>query len=240
MTATPTLPPIKLFMDSADLATLRQAYANPAISGFTTNPTLMRQAGVTDYVAFARAATAALPAKPISFEVFADSLAGMEDEAMVIHGWGGNTYVKIPISNTAGVSTAPLIRTLAARGVAVNVTAITTLDQARTAAEAVGGRARSILSIFAGRIADTGVDPEPVMQAAAELAAAYSGMELLWASPRQLFNLFQAARSGCHIITLSPELMAKLPLIGKNLDLVSLETIRMFFQDAQASRFSLA
>ena len=233
----PALPPIKLFMDCADLALMRRAHARPEIAGFTTNPTLMRKAGITDYAGFAKAAVAALPGKPISLEVFADSPAEMEREALAIHGWGEGIYVKVPITNTTGTSTAPLLRRLSARGVALNVTAITTLEQVAVATEALHPDSRGIVSVFAGRVADTGEDPEPLMRSAVALLRGKPRAELLWASPRELFNLFQAARVGCHIITATPDILAKLPLVGKDLAQVSRETVRMFHADAREAGF---
>jgi transaldolase len=239
MTATPALPQIKLFLDGAELEQMKRAYADPRISGFTTNPTLMRKAGISDYAGFARAAIEAMPDKPISFEVFSDSLAEMEREARIIHSWGGNTYVKIPVTNTAGLSTAPLIRKLSAEGIALNVTAIMTLPQVSEVAEALDVRTRSIVSVFAGRIADTGVDPEPLMGSAVEILQAKPAAELLWASPRELLNLFHAARVGCSIITATSDVLVKLGLIGKDLTQYSLETVKMFYTDAVAAGFKI-
>jgi transaldolase len=239
MSTTPTLPHIKLFMDGADIEQMKRTYGDSRISGFTTNPTLMRKAGISDYAAFAQSAIAAMPAKPISFEVFSDTLDAMEREARIIHGWGGNTYVKIPVTNTAGLSCAPLIRKLSAEGIALNVTAIMTLEQVAEVAEALDGRTRSIVSVFAGRIADTGVDPEPLMRSAVEILRAKPAAELLWASPRELLNLYHAARVGCHIITATSDVLGKLGLIGKDLKQYSLETVKMFYNDATAAGFKI-
>jgi transaldolase len=239
MPATASPPPIKLFMDGADIAQMKRAYGDPRISGFTTNPTLMRKAGITDYAAFAQGAIAAMPDKPISFEVFSDTPDAMEREARVIHGWGGDTYVKIPVTNTAGQSCAPLIRKLSAEGIALNVTAIMTLAQVSEVADALDPRARAIVSVFAGRIADTGVDPEPLMRSAVELLRGRPAAELLWASPRELLNLYHAARVGCHIITATSDVLGKLGLIGKDLTEYSLETVRMFHTDAVAAGFRI-
>jgi len=239
MITTANLPRIRLFLDGAELDQMKRAYVEPHIAGFTTNPTLMRKAGITDYAGFARAAIEAMPDKPISFEVFSDSLEEMEREARVIHSWGGNTYIKIPVSNTAGVSTAPLVHKLSSEGIALNVTAIMTLRQVAEVAEALDGGTRSIVSVFAGRIADTGVDPEPLMKNAAEILAPKPAAELLWASPRELLNLFHAARTGCSIITATGDVLAKLGLIGKDLEAYSLDTVKMFYNDATTAGFRI-
>jgi transaldolase len=230
---------IKLFMDGADLESMRRAYATKLVSGFTTNPTLMRKAGITDYAAFAKAAIAAIPDLPISFEVFSDEFDEMEREARIIAGWGGRTYVKIPVTNTRGQPSTPLIRKLASEGVALNVTAILTLDQVRDVARALDARAPSIVSVFAGRIADTGVDPVPLMREAVEVLRPNRKAELLWASPRELLNLFHAESVGCHIITATADVIAKVPLIGKDLGQYSLETVQMFHNDAKSAGFKL-
>ena len=230
---------IKLFMDGADLAAMTRARAEGLVSGFTTNPTLMRKAGISDYEGFARAAIAAIPDLPISFEVFSDDFPTMEREARAIASWGGNTYVKIPITNTKGESAAPLIRTLSAEGFSLNVTAILTLAQVRAVAAAAAPAARTIVSVFAGRIADTGVDPVPVMSEAVGMLRGLPKAELLWASPRELLNLFHAEGCGCHIITATPDIIAKLKLVGKDLAAYSLETVKMFHDDARAAGFRI-
>jgi transaldolase len=230
---------IKLFQDGANLAQMIQARRVHFVDGFTTNPTLMRKAGIADYKAFAREAIAAIPDLPISFEVFADDFDTMEREAHEIASWGGDTYVKIPISNTKAESAAPLIRKLSSQGFSLNVTAILTLDQVETVIAAATGDARLIVSVFAGRIADTGVDPMPIMQAAAALINTRPNTELLWASPREALNVMQARDCGCHIITVPPDLIAKLPLFGKDLHQYSLQTVKMFYEDAQAAGFKL-
>ncbi len=230
---------IKLFMDGADLGAMARARDERLVSGFTTNPTLMRKAGIADYEAFARAAIAAIPDLPISFEVFADDWPTMEREARAIASWGGNTYVKIPITNTRRESAVPLIRKLSAEGFSLNVTAILTLDQVRAVADAAAPAARTIVSVFAGRIADTGVDPVPLMAEAARMLAVLPKAELLWASPRELLNLFHAEQSGCHIITATPDIIAKLKLVGKDLAAYSLETVKMFHDDARAAGFRI-
>jgi transaldolase len=230
---------IKLFQDGADLAQMIEARRSRFVDGFTTNPSLMRKAGVADYKTFARDAIVAIPDLPISFEVFADDFDTMEREAYEIASWGGDTYIKIPISNTTGDSAAPLIRKLSSQGLSLNVTAILTLDQVETVVGAAGGNARLIVSVFAGRIADTGVDPMPMMQAAAELVNSRPNAELLWASPREVLNVMQARECGCDIITAPPDLIAKLPLFGKDLHQYSLQTVRMFHEDARAAGFKL-
>lgn len=231
---------IKLFMDGAYLAEMKDAYARKVVEGFTTNPTLMRKAGVADYEAFAREAIAAIPDLSISFEVFSDDFDAMEREARKIASWGGTTYIKIPITNTKSESSVPLIRKLAAEGLALNVTAILTLEQVRAVAAALNPKVPSIVSVFAGRIADTGVDPVPLMRDAAKLLDGNAKAELLWASPRELLNLIQAEQCGCHILTATNDLIKKIPLIGKDLDEYSLETVQMFYDDAQSAGFKIA
>jgi transaldolase len=231
---------IKLFQDGADLAAIQEAVATDhLIKGFTTNPSLMRKAGVTDYAAFARQAIEIVGNLPISFEVFSDDFDAMEREARIIHKWGGNTYVKIPVTNTRGVSAAPLIHKLSAEGIPLNVTAILSLEQVRTVADALARGAPSIISVFAGRIADTGIDPTPLMREAVHVLADRPKAELLWASPRELLNVFQAEDVGCHIITATRDVLAKLPLVGKDLTSYSLETVKMFFDDAHAAGYHL-
>lgn len=230
---------IKLFQDGADLAAIREAVRNPLIAGFTTNPSLMRKAGVADYAAFARLVIEAVGKLPVSFEVFSDEFEDMEREARIIRAWGGNTYVKIPVTNTRGVSAAPLIRRLSAEGIALNVTAILTLEQVRVVADALAADTPSVVSVFAGRIADTGVDPMPLMREAVQMLRSRPKAELLWASPRELLNLFQADEVGCHIITATKDVLAKLLLVGKDLTQYSLETVRMFFDDASAAGYRL-
>jgi transaldolase len=230
---------VKLFADGADLGAIRDLYANPLIQGFTTNPTLMRKAGITDYQAFARDILSAIPDRPISFEVFADEFDEMERQAHRIAAWGLNVYVKIPITNTRGESACELLRRLTDDGVQVNVTALLTLDQVRAATDALAGGPPSSISVFAGRIADTGRDPVPVMAAAVDLLRPHRQMELIWASPRELLNIYQADAVGCHIITATTDILKKLPLVGKSLDTYSLETVKMFFDDARSSGFEL-
>ena len=231
---------IKLFLDGASLDDMRRVVrTSPWIRGFTTNPSLMRQAGVKDYAAFAKEAVAVVGDRPISFEVFSDSPADMEREARAIHGWAASIYVKIPITNTQGISMAPLIRRLSQDGIPVNVTAILTLDQVKTVADALAGATPAVVSVFAGRIADTSVDPMPVMTAAVAALRARPKAELLWASSRELLNIFQADAVGCHIITLAASLVSKMSLVGKDLAAYSLETVKTFHDDARAAGYSI-
>jgi transaldolase len=230
---------IKLFMDGAEIGPMREAYRSRAVSGFTTNPTLMRKAGINDYERFAREVIEAIPDLPVSFEVFADDFPTMEREARKIASWGGDTYIKIPITNTKRDSAVPLIRLLSAEGFSLNVTAMLSLAQVEAVAAAVSPQARTIFSVFAGRVADTGVDPVPLMRRAADCIADNPKGELLWASPRELLNLFHAEEAGCHIITATPDIIKKLELVGKDLEEYSLETVQMFYRDAVAAGFSI-
>ncbi len=230
---------VKLFADGADLDSILKLNAKPYVQGFTTNPTLMRQAGVTDYEAFSRKLLELIPDKPVSLEVFADDLPSMERQARAIAGWGANVYVKIPVCTTQGESTCPIVARLSGDGLALNVTAILCEDQVRATARALDGAAPSIVSVFAGRIADTGIDPMPVMRAALEVLKPLPRAELLWASPRELLNIVQADQIGCHIVTVGPGLLNKLPLIGKDLETYSRETVQMFHGDAVASGFTI-
>lgn len=230
---------IKLFADGADLASILTLYANPRIKGFTTNPTLMRKAGVLNYEVFARNLVRMVPDRPISFEVFADDEDGMAAQARVIAAWGRNVNVKIPVTDQNGVFMGPLIQRLSRAGVALNVTAILTLDQVERVARALHPTTPAIVSVFAGRIADTGVDPVPVMKEARRILYARPRAELLWASPRELLNIFQAESAGCHIITVPPEILNKLDLVGKDLAAYSLETVAMFHRDAHAAAYRI-
>jgi transaldolase len=230
---------VRLFSDGADLASILEMYARPWIRGFTTNPTLMRKAGVCDYELFARTLLQAVPDRPISFEVFADDEAEMERQALTIATWGANVNVKIPVTNRAGVFLGPLIRRLSAAGVALNVTAILTLEQVAWVAESLAPDAPAIVSVFAGRIADTGIDPVPIMAEAKRMLRVLPGVQLLWASPRELLNLFQANAAGCDIITVPPEILRKVELVGKDLAAYSRETVEMFHHDAQASAYQI-
>ncbi len=230
---------IKLFADGADRAAMLEMYRNPLIKGFTTNPTLMRKAGVADYPAFAREIVAAIPDRPISFEVFSDEFEEMERQAALIAGWGREVNVKIPITNTRRESSVPLIAKLAGAGVKLNVTAVMTLAQVRDVCHALAGGPPAIVSVFAGRIADTGRDPVPLMAAARELTRMAPNVELLWASPRELLNIFQADDVGCDIITATNDVLKKLELVGKDLDEFSLDTVKMFRDDAVKAGFKL-
>ncbi|WP_368744497.1 transaldolase [Desertibaculum subflavum] len=229
----------KIFMDGADIDAMAKAYKAGTVAGFTTNPTLMRKAGITDYAAFAKAAIAAIPDLPISFEVFSDDFASMEREARIIAGWGGNTYVKVPITNTQGEPSLPLIRKLSGEGFSLNVTAIMTIAQVKGVVESVLPASRTIVSVFAGRIADAGIDPVPVMVECKRLLVGLPKAELLWASPREVLNLVQADQIGCDIITITPDILAKIPTIGRDLDAFSLDTVKMFYNDAKAAGFKL-
>lgn len=230
---------VKLFCDGADFDSILAHRANPWIKGFTTNPTLMRKAGVVDYEAFGRRVLAAVPDRPVSLEVFADDIEGMEAQALALARWGRNVNVKVPVTNQAGEFMGPLIHRLSGSGVTVNVTAILTLDQVRLVAEALDPATAGIVSVFAGRIADTGVDPVPMMRHAVKILRSRPRAELLWASPRELLNVFQANDAGCHIITVPPEILQKLSLVGKDLTTYSLETVSMFYRDAVAAAYRI-
>lgn len=230
---------VKLFQDGASVEDMRQAAAEPLIAGFTTNPTLMAKAGITDYAAFAQEALAAVSGKPISFEVFADDFDDMARQARIIKSWGGNTYVKIPVMNTKGAESYDLIRTLSGEGISLNVTAIFSEAQIAATSEALADGVPSIISVFAGRIADTGIDPVPIMSRAADLTRNREGQQLLWASPRELLNIIQADECGCDIITATPDIIKKMSNVGKDLEVFSRETVQMFFNDATSAGFSL-
>jgi transaldolase len=230
---------VKIFADGADRGGMLELYRHPLIKGFTTNPTLMRNAGITDYEAFARDILQAIPNRPISLEVFSDDFAEMETQARRIASWGENVYVKIPVTNTQGESSIPLVRALARAGVKQNVTALMTLAQVRDVAAALGSGPSACVSVFAGRIADTGRDPVPIMAAAVQMLAMYPHIELIWASPRELLNIFHADQVGCHIITVTHDVLKKLALVGKDLDEYSLDTVKMFRNDAIKAGFKL-
>jgi transaldolase len=230
---------VKLFADGADRAGILRMYENPLIRGFTTNPTLMRKAGVTDYEAFAKDVLSAVADRPISFEVFADEFAEMERQALKISGWGENVYTKIPVTNTRGESSLDLVCRLARRGVKLNVTALMTLQQVEEIAAALAGGPPAYVSMFAGRIADTGRDPVPIVAEAVEILRPYPNIELIWASPRELLNIFQADSVGCHVITATHDLLHKLTLVGKDLDDYSLDTVKMFHRDAAQAGYEL-
>jgi len=230
---------LQIFADGADLAGIRKYAAMADIKGFTTNPTLMRKAGVEDYETFAHEALTIVGDRPISFEVFSDEADEMFAQAVLISSWGKNVFVKIPVTNTKGVSSAPLLKRLVAAGVQVNVTAMFTLEQVKEVLPILASGPKAYLSIFAGRIADTGCDPLPVMKDALALMAPYPQLELIWASPREVFNIAQAEEIGCHVITVTADLLEKRKLFGKDLTQFSLETVQMFYNDAQKSAFTL-
>jgi transaldolase len=229
----------KIFADGAELAGMLAMYREPHIKGFTTNPTLMRKAGLTDYRAFAKEVVAAIPDRPISFEVFSDEFADMERQAREIATWGDHVYVKIPVTNTRREPAYDLVHRLSHAGVKLNVTALMTLAQVQAVTDALQGGAPSNVSVFAGRIADTGRDPVPHMKAALEIMKAEPSAELIWASPRELLNVFQADAVGCHIITATNDILKKLDGVGKDLDRFSLETVEMFRRDAVAAGFQI-
>lgn len=230
---------VKIFADGADFDGIMKMYANPGIKGFTTNPTLMRKAGLTDYEAFGRKLLAAIPDRPVSLEVFADDFEEMERQALAIASWGKNVNVKIPVTNTKREFAGPLIKKLSAAGVAVNVTAIFTLDQVQRVTDCLHANTPAIVSVFAGRVADTGIDPVPLMAEAVRILKSKPKAELIWASPRELLNVFQADEIGCHIITVTNDIIAKLALVGKNQDDYSLETVQMFYRDASAAGYTI-
>jgi transaldolase len=238
MTAIPKLK-IKLFADGADKKGMLEMYERPWIQGFTTNPTLMRKAGVTDYRAFARDVLDAIRDRPISFEVFSDEFSEMDRQAREIASWGSNVYVKIPVTNTRGQTSYELVKTLSRAGIKLNVTAVFTLEQVRDVVAHLEPNTPAYVSVFAGRIADTGRDPMPHMAAALALVHMSPSAELIWASPRELLNVFHAEAVGCDIITMTNDLLAKLPAAGKDLGQFSLETVKMFRDDAVKAGFSL-
>jgi transaldolase len=230
---------VKIFADGADYDGIVKMSKNPAIKGFTTNPTLMRKAGVGDYEAFARKVLAAIPDRPVSFEVFADDFASMAEQARTIAAWGSNVNVKIPVTNTKGQSSAELLRALSSEGVTLNVTAVFTLDQVRAVTDALDPATPAIVSVFAGRIADTGVDPIPHMLACKQILGSRPKAQLLWASTRELLNIFHAEESGCDIVTVPNEFLSKLDLVGKDLAEYSRETVQAFYRDAAAAAYQI-
>jgi len=230
---------IDLYADGADIRDMIAARDGGLVKGFTTNPTLMRKSGISDYETFARDALKAVSGLPISFEVFADEFDEMERQAKRITTWGEGVFVKIPITNTRGQSSIDLIRRLSAAGIKLNITAILTLDQVRCVIDSVDSRVPAIVSVFAGRIADTGRDPVPLMTEAAAMVRKKPKAQLLWASPRELLNTFQADACGCHIITVTSDILKKLAMVGKSLEDLSLDTVKMFYTDAAAAGFRL-
>lgn len=231
---------VKLFADGAELKVIAELNKNPLIKGFTTNPTLMRKAGIADYKAFSLDLLKIVPDKPVSFEVFSDDFAEMEVQANKIASWGKNVYVKIPITNTKAESSCPLIKRLAAAGVQLNITAMMTPKQVTDVLACLNPKVSSFVSVFAGRIADSGRDPMPIMAECVKILKPNPKAELIWASPRELLNIIQADSIGCHIITATNDVLAKLPNIGKDLDQYSLETVQMFRQDAVKAGFTIA
>lgn len=231
---------IKIFADGADLKTMVDQYKSGIVQGFTTNPTLMQKNNITNYEVFAKEVIKEIPDKPISFEVFSDEFHDMERQAKKISSWGKNIVIKIPITNTKGESSIPLIKKLSSEGLSLNITAILTLDQVRAVKEVLNSKIYSIVSVFAGRIADTGRDPTPYMKEAAKiLKPLLPNTELLWASSRELLNIFQAEESGCQIITVTPDILKKIPGINKDLSQLSLDTVRMFYDDAHKAGFRI-
>ncbi len=230
---------INIFADGANLADIRALYANPLVKGFTTNPSLMKKAGITDYEAFGREVLAAIPDRPVSLEVFADDFDEMIAQGLTIASWGKNANVKIPVTNTKGEFSGRVISTLTAKGVVVNVTAIMTEEQVARVAECLNPKVPAIVSVFAGRVADTGIDPVPHMVKCRDALAHLPHAQLLWASPRELLNIFQADEIGCHIITVTRDVLDKLSLVGKDLVGYSLETVKMFYKDATAAGFTI-
>ncbi|WP_419419397.1 transaldolase [Legionella sp. D16C41] len=231
---------VKIFSDGTDKANFLELYKQPYIKGWTTNPTLMRQEGIVDYQAFAEEILTFIPNRPISFEVIADDFNEMEQQALTISSWGKNVYVKIPIINTRRETSYALIKKLTAQQIKVNVTAIMTLEQVRHIIPALSPEVPSYISVFAGRIADTGQDPLPVMIEALKIIKTNPQTELIWASTRELFNIFQADKIGCHVITVSQDILKKLHLIGYSLDDYSLDTVKKFYMDAIAARIKLS
>lgn len=229
----------KIFADGADLDGLLRLAAEPQISGFTTNPTLMHKAGISDYAAFAHEVLGHITDRPISFEVFTDDITDMRAQALEIASWGSNVYVKIPVTNTRGEWTDALVRELSQEGVQLNVTALMTVAQVDRVAKALAGGAPSNISVFAGRVADTGRDPVPLMRDALAAAQQAEAAQLIWASPRELLNIIQADEIGCHIITVTHDILGKLGQLGKDLDEFSLDTVKMFHSDAEAAGFSI-
>ena len=230
---------IKLFADGADLDGIREMATQINIAGFTTNPTLMRKAGIENYKAFAREVLEIVSNRPVSFEVFADDFPTMEKQAVEIASWGANVNVKIPVTNTKGEFCGASVKKLSNLGIKLNITAVMTLNQVQRITDQLSLETPAIISVFAGRIADTGIDPVPVMQQAVTIMRSKPMAELIWASPRELLNIIQADQIGCHIITATNDILKKLPLLGKNLEAYSLETVEMFYRDATAAGFSI-
>jgi transaldolase len=230
---------VKIFADGADKAGMMEMYAKPFIKGLTTNPTLMKKAGITDYRAFCKDILATINDKPLSFEVFSDDFSEMERQALEIASWGDNVYVKIPVTNTKQQTCYDLVKRLAAQKVKLNVTALMTLDQVKNVVASLDPNVPSYVSVFAGRVADTGFDPVPMMAESVKILKAAPASELIWASPRELLNIFQADDVGCHVITVTNDILKKLSLVGYDLDKYSLDTVKMFYNDAQSAGFNI-
>jgi transaldolase len=230
---------VKIFADGADLNGMIEMYRKPYIKGFTTNPTLMRKAGISDYEVFARNVLMQIPDRPISFEVFSDDFDEMDRQARKIASWGNNVFVKIPVTNTKDESSVPLVKKLSLEGIKLNVTAMLTLNQVSEISSALAGGPSAYVSVFAGRVADAAVDPVEMMGEAVKILAPYPNLELIWASPRELLNIFQADAVGCHVITVTNDILNKLHLIGKDLKEFSLDTVKMFRNDALAAGYSI-
>ena len=230
---------VKIFSDGADKTGMMEMNSNPLIQGLTTNPTLMKKAGITDYCSFCKDILTTIKAKPISFEVFSDDFSEMEHQARKISSWGRNVYVKIPVTNTRKETCYALVKKLTSQGVKVNVTALMTLEQTRDVVAALNPEIPSYVSIFAGRIADTGRDPLPLMEAAVEMLKVAPAAELIWASPRELLNIFQADDIGCQVITVTNDLIKKLSLVGRDLEDYSLDTVKMFYDDALSAGYDI-
>ncbi|AKI36106.1 TPA: transaldolase [Streptococcus pyogenes] len=230
---------VKVFSDGAVLETMLKDLQTGLVTGFTTNPSLMKKAGISSYIGFAKEVLAKITDYPVSFEVFADDLASMEKEAEKIASLGDNVYVKIPVTTSTGESTCPLIQKLSAKGIKLNVTAIFTIEQTQAVVDHLTAGVPAIVSVFAGRIADTGVDPMPIMEEALRICRQKEGVELLWASPRETYNIYQADQLGVDIITCTTDLIAKLPLQGKDLEDYSLETVQMFLKDSTSLGFKI-
>ncbi len=230
---------IKIFADGADIKSMIEAYKGDVVKGFTTNPTLMKKNGITDYEGFAKEVIKNIPDRPISFEVFSDEIDEMASQAKKIASWGKNINVKIPITNTKGQSTVPLVKKLSSEGLSLNITAILTVEQVKAVSEVLNPNTYNIVSVFAGRIADTGRDPKPYMLDSAKLLTHLKNTDLLWASSRELYNIFEAEETGCKIITVTPDILKKLSGVGKDLTELSLDTVKMFYQDATSAGFKI-
>ncbi len=230
---------VKIFADGADKNTMLEMYERPLIKGLTTNPSLMRKAGITDYEAFSKEILKTITDKSVSLEVFSDDLEEMKRQALMISEWGDNVYVKIPITNTKGESTIDLVSELSKNGVKVNVTAIMTNEQVKNVVQSLNSEVEAYVSVFAGRIADTGIDPVPVMKESIEITEMKPKAEVIWASPRELYNIFQADQVGCHIITVTESFLKKLDFVGYDLDQYSLDTVKMFYNDALEAGYEL-